>query len=68
MEGNRSGSTPIEMNPDPLGTGVQIVFEWSGPGSNRQPPRCDRGALPIELPPLEVLTSGVGNYMEKPLL
>jgi hypothetical protein len=26
--------------------------EWSRPGSNRQPPRCKRGALPIELRPL----------------
>ena len=25
--------------------------EWSRPGSNRQPPRCKRGALPIELRP-----------------
>jgi hypothetical protein len=24
---------------------------WSRPGSNRQPPRCKRGALPIELRP-----------------
>lgn len=26
--------------------------QWSQPGSNRQPPRCKRGALPIELWPL----------------
>ena len=25
---------------------------WRRPGSNRQPPRCKRGALPIELRPL----------------
>src|SRR5713226_6319774 len=27
--------------------------EWRRPGSNRQPPRCKRGALPIELRPQE---------------
>ncbi len=26
-------------------------LDWSRPGSNRQPPRCKRGALPIELRP-----------------
>ena len=25
--------------------------KWSGRGSNPQPPHCERGALPIELPP-----------------
>ncbi len=25
--------------------------QWSGRGSNPQPPHCERGALPIELPP-----------------
>ena len=28
-----------------------LIFEWSRAGSNRQPPRCKRGALPIELRP-----------------
>ena len=31
-----------------------LVFrggQWSGRGSNPQPPHCERGALPIELPP-----------------
>src|SRR5262245_1580768 len=28
-----------------------IVPTWSRAGSNRQPPRCKRGALPIELRP-----------------
>ena len=47
---------------EPLDSGREIVaiqrvrrdFEggqWSGRGSNPQPPHCERGALPIELPP-----------------
>ena len=28
-----------------------VVKQWSGRGSNPQPPHCERGALPIELPP-----------------
>src|SRR5260221_39761 len=30
-----------------------VGVEWRRPGSNRQPPRCKRGALPIELRPQE---------------
>lgn len=33
---------------DPL---VRLPSDWSRPGSNRQPPRCKRGALPTELRP-----------------
>src|SRR3954463_3769680 len=39
----------------------QIRNEWSRPGSNRQPPRCKRGALPIELRPRK-LTSKRAEY------
>src|SRR6266508_2092558 len=31
---------------------ASIDAEWSQPGSNRRPPRCQRGALPAELWPL----------------
>ena len=30
---------------------IRTYHEWSGRGSNPQPPHCERGALPIELPP-----------------
>src|SRR5690606_19423614 len=35
----------------PLETGFQRVFSWwTGAGSNRRPLRCERSALPAELP------------------
>jgi hypothetical protein len=36
-----------------------VFLEWSGSESNRRPPACKAGALPIELPPRR--TSMIGE-------
>src|SRR5262245_39669984 len=36
--------------------------KWRRPGSNRQPPRCKRGALPIELRPRRNFGSGIYDF------
>ena len=40
------------LGPGALRSGTEDCPEkWSGRGSNPQPPHCERGALPVELPP-----------------
>ena len=36
--------------------------DWRRPGSNRQPPRCKRGALPIELRPRKHFGFGIYDF------
>ena len=44
----------VPKPPPPPIQGIRGGGQWSRSGSNRQPPRCDRGALPIELRPQEM--------------
>jgi hypothetical protein len=37
---------------------------WSVPGSNRRPPACKAGALPTELTPRSLNSSGVAGFLD----
>src|SRR5258705_8991702 len=55
----REGTTVEDEQPDrrrrrPPSASLAASWKgnwWSGRGSNPRPPRCERGALPAELPP-----------------
>ena len=40
-----------DLQASPAAVTRGTLAHWSRPGSNRQPPRCKRGALPVELRP-----------------
>ena len=63
--GNFSSPQPsVACHPWEAGQSLRFSFfneskEWRRPGSNRQPPACKAGALPVELrPPRAVMSSG----------
>jgi hypothetical protein len=53
-------NVPANKKAEAQASAFSFIEWWSGRGSNPRPPRCERGALPAELPP----HSTSGKYTE----
>jgi hypothetical protein len=60
-------SIKLAFDTAPLAPASVILEWWSWPGSNRRPPPCKGGALPVELQPQELRSEVVGLSGFEPL-